>query len=506
MKNAKKHLALLLAILTLSTMSCGGKTAIADETTPESDETTGKIATTDQYGRTIIPHEIPSDLTFDGVELNCLVRETPQYSIDFGVDASNGDVVNDAVYNRNIKVEEALKVNLNVIRTAGSNTMTSEAVGDLLRQSVMAGDASYDICGFYQFYGAGLALDGLLMNVNEMKYLDFSKPWWNQDFVGELTYKNQLYYMVGSMNLSRISSLTGVFFNQAKIVDYHKNYEFLYDDVYAGKWTLDRFSELVKDVYADLNGSGKADEGDFFGLSIVEDNQGAWRSALGIKLCSKDNNGVPQLSFYNERTATAYEKLYTLFKSTNGVYFGSKKFDSALAFANGQCLFIIRELNITETHLRDMKDGYGLLPMPKYDETQEGYYNGEVEEANLIGIASNCDKVEAACAALELLNYYSYLDVIPAYYEVAMKSKYLADSDSANMFDLILGDVKVDFGEVYTLTISGGEYTMEGAFSVQLRNLIRLGREEIGSNYAKYENIYKAGLAEVLEKYDELAK
>ena len=207
MKSTKSLLAFLLAILTLSSVSCGSESSPDAETTPMSNNNTETTSTTDQYGRMIIPHGIPADLDFGGLELNCLVRETPQYAIDFGVEASSGDVVNDAVYNRNVKVEEEPGVRLNVIYAAGTNTMTSESVGDQLRQSVMAGDASYDICGFYQFYGAGLALDGLLMNVNGLKYLDFSKPWWNQDFADELTYKNQLYYMVGSMNLSRISSV-----------------------------------------------------------------------------------------------------------------------------------------------------------------------------------------------------------------------------------------------------------------------------------------------------------
>ena len=505
MNNAKRFLSLLLAILTLSAASCGGETTPDSETTTVGEETT-KTAETDKYGRTIIPHGIPSDLTFDGTELNLVVRDDPQYSIDFGVESSNGDVVNDAVYDRNLKVEEELDVKLNVIKAPSTNTGTSEAVGDLLRQSIMAGDASYDICAFYQFYGASLALDGLLMNVNGMKYLDFSKPWWNQDFVNELTYKDQLYYLVGSMNLSRISSLMGVFFNQTKVVDYHKSYEELYKDVYDGKWTLDRFTELVKDVYTDLNGDGKADEGDFYGLAVLNSSQGPWTAALEVKLCSKDDKGVPQLSFYNERTATIYQKLFGFFKNTNGVYFAPNGTDVAQIFANGQSLFSILELNKAETHLRDMKEGYGILPMPKYDEAQAGYYNASHDQSNLMGISANCEKIDATAATLELLNYYSYLDVIPAYYEVAMKSKYLADSDSANMFDIIVNGVKVDFGEINTLIISGGTYTMEGAFSVQLRNLIRLGKEELGSNYAAHESIYKAGLEKILTTYDEMAK
>lgn len=505
MKNAKRCISLLLTILTLTAIACESTEAPDTETTAVSsgDETTQEL---DKYGRKLISHSIPESLDFGGLELNCLARETPQYMIDYGVDSQNGDIVNDTVYDRNVKVEEELGVKLNLIKAPGTNTMTSEAVGDLLRQSVMAGDASYDIVGFYMFYGAVLGMDGLLMNVHDMEYLDFSKPWWNQDFSNELTYKNQLYYMVGSMNLSSISSLMGVFFNQTKVVDYYKNYEFLYKDVYDGKWTLDRLTELSKGVYTDLNGSGKADEGDFYGLVVVEDRPGPWNAALGIKLCTKDKDGIPQLTFYNERSVTSYEKLYSLFKRTEGVYFGPKNYVPEQTFANGECLFTIRELNIAETHLRDMKDGYGLLPMPKFDEAQEGYYNSAHDESNLTGIAVNCEKVDAVTAALELMNYYSYLDVVPAYYEVAMKAKYLADSDSANMFDTMLAGVKVDFGEINTLMISGGKYTMEGVYSVQIRNLIRLDHQEIGSNYAKYENVFKAGLAQVLAKYDELAK
>ena len=104
------------------------------------------------------------------------------------------------------------------------------------------------------------------------------------------------------------------------------------------------------------------------------------------------------------------------------------------------------------------------------------------------------------------MNYFSYLDGTLAYLEVAMKTKYFADSDSANMFDMKLDGVRVDFGEIYSLTISGGTYTMKGIFAGQFRNLIRLQIEDLGSNYAENENIYKAGLAGILEKYDELAK
>ena len=501
----KRAISLLMIFASLlAVTSCGGEVPPI-ETTADTTPTEVTEAV-DKYGRKIIPHGLPSDLDFGGVTINCLVREDPQYSIDFGVESQNGDVVNDAVFERNSRIEDEIGVKFNIIGAPVTNTASSEAVGDLLRQAVMAGDASYDLCAFYQIYGATLGMDGLLLNVNDLKYVDFTKPWWNQTFADELTYKGQLYYTVGSMNLSVTSSLMGVFFNQTKVVDYHKDYDFLYQLVYDGKWTLDEFSSLVKDVYTDMNGNSTADDGDFFGLTMVEDDPGPWNSALGIRLCTKDSSGIPQLSFYNERAVTAYEKLYSLYRKTEGVYFGAKGYDYKTAFANGRSMFAVCALGAAETHLRDMKDGYGLLPMPKLDEAQESYYNSARDSSNLTGIATNCQNPDAVAAALELMNYYSYLDVTPAYFEVAMKTKYLADSDSANMFDTIVNNVRVDFGEIYSLTISGGTYSMKGIFAGQFRNLIRLQIEDLGSNYAENENIYKAGLAGILAKYDELAK
>lgn len=506
-RNLYRIISLLLALSPLPLASaCGDTVDPSDTSAADTSEAGVETSKFDDYGREIIAHGIPSDLDFGDTVINCLVRDQAGFSIDFGVESQNGDIVNDAVHNRNVKVEDEIGVKLNVIYAPATNTTSSESVGDLLRQSVMAGDSSYDLCAFYQIYGATVGMEGLLLNINGMNYLDFSKPWWNQDFAEELTYKDQLYFAVGSMNLSVTSSLMGVFFNQTKVIDYYEDYDFLYQKVYDGDWTIDEFTSLSKDVYTDLNGNSKADEGDFFGLVMVEDDPGPWNAALGLRLCTKDEQGIPQLSFYGERAVTAYEKLYSLYRKTEGVYFGAKGYDYKTAFANGYGLFAVCSLGSAETHLRDMNDGYGLLPMPKLDENQENYYNSARDSSNLIGIASNSKNADAAAAALELMNYYSYYDVTPAYFEVAMKTKYLADSDSANMFDIILDGVRVDFGEIYSLTISGGTYTMEGIYAGKIRNLIRLKVEDLGSNYAQFENVYKTGLAGILEKYDELAK
>jgi len=503
----KQHISILLLCAMLAALpACGQEGGALDTSTSDPLDKSQSDVTIDEYGREVIMHGIPDSLDFDGLELVSAVRADDEFSVDFGVEAINGDIVNDAVFRRNAQVEEELNVRFSTMKIAATNTTSADSVGDMLRKNVMAGDDTIDICGVYQAYGSAIAAEGMLYNLLNLKHIDLSKPWWNSMLADELTYKNQLYYSVGSMNLSVTSSLAGVFFNQAKVTDYHGDYEFLYDLVYDGEWTLDKLTQLVSDTYRDLNQNNEQDSGDFYGFIVKEDDPGPWNAAMDVRLCTKDASGTPQLSFFNERTVDIYEKLYSFYRKTNGVYFGDKSFEWRTAFANGQSLFAVCYLNATETHLRDMKDGYGILPMPKYDTAQKQYYNAYWDTSNLTGIAVNCKNPDAAGAALELLNYYGYQWVTPAYYEVAMKTKYLADTDSANMFDLITDNIIVDFGEVHTLSISGGKYTMEGFYSTKFRNLIRLKNENLASNYAQYEETYKNGLKNVLEQYDKLAK
>ncbi len=498
---------LLCALLVSQLIACGQK----DESTEKEAEATSATETTatltpetDAYGREMLSHSLPESLDFGGVEVFCIVRDNPSYSIDFGVEEMTGEIVNDAILERNNRVENDLNLAVRIVKAPDTNTTTTESVGDEIRQSAMAGDGAYDVCGVYQIYGASLATEGLLFNLHGMPHFDFSKPWWNQSFVEELTYKNQLYFTVGSMNLSVTSSLMAYYFNQDKITDYYQGYDFLYELVYNGEWTYDKLIALVSGVYTDLNDNGKQDENDFYGLLMKEDDPGPINAALGIELVKKDDAGIPQISFYNERSVDAYGKLYTLYRKTDGVFFGPKSFDWCKAFNEGRGLFACCSLESAGTQFRDMEDGYGILPMPKYDENQQTYYNAARDSSNLTGIVTSTQKAEAAAAMLELMNYYAYYNVVPAYYEVAMKAKYLADSDSANMFDLIVNNVRVDFGQLYSLAISGGTYTMEGIYAGKMRNMIRQNVENIASNWAQFEQLYKNCLTELLAKFDEL--
>ena len=92
-------------------------------------------------------------------------------------------------------------------------------------------------------------------------------------------------------------------------------------------------------------------------------------------------------------------------------------------FAKGNIGFI-PNLMSKSTLLRDMNDEYGIIPYPKYDEQQDSYITDIHDAAMMAALPANCGKVDAVCATMESLASLGYRNVIPVYYEIALKTKY----------------------------------------------------------------------------------
>ncbi|MBR5680153.1 MAG: hypothetical protein IKX19_05815, partial [Clostridia bacterium] len=286
MKKAIRFLSLLLAALLLA--ACGqandpapeGPSSEAAETKEAEPAETEKVEI-DEYGREIPKYPLPSDLDFGGYDIRMLSRDYVRWYMDFGVEELTGEVVNDAIYERNLSVQSDLNVILTRILVANDNY----SVSDEIMNNFRAGDTAYDMAGLYQLYGDAPSLAGAFMNLHHVPNIDFSNPWWNQSFTEELTYDGQLYYSVGDMNLSVTSTLMGVFVNQKMYTDYYKeDLSVLYDTVREGKWTREEFVRVLTGIYQDLNGNGKKDLKDSYGFVLDEADIGPWLPAFDIRL------------------------------------------------------------------------------------------------------------------------------------------------------------------------------------------------------------------------------
>ncbi len=449
---------LLLCALLLSTLvSCGSSTETTAETAAPETETAAetKDPTKDDYGRDLVPSAVPEDVDFAGADLTIFLRDRLdgiEYGYEFMAEELNGEIVNDAIYKRNLETEEDLGITFHYFSGFGN----PGEYHNELDKSVRAADGTYDIAAYYAYFGAAWALEGLFYNLTDLPYLDFSKPWWNQNFAEEMTIAGALYSAVGDVSLTSINRLYTMFFNKNLALQYCPDVDF-YDLVREGKWTIDTFSTLCADLYNDLNGDGIRDDGDFYGwsTSACAVPVDGLQAGLGLDFTRKNGDGTYEFAFEDERVVTAYEKTYNLYFNNAGVqgngYDGKYLEICTNKFIGGTSLFLAQIFKETDL-LRSMEDDYGVLPLFKLDEAQEGYHTTSHDAYSLISITASCQNPEMAAAALEKLSETSYAYVTPAYFEVALKNKYARGDQDAEMYDLIIAGRKYNFGMVMSVS------------------------------------------------------
>ena len=93
-----------------------------------------------------------------------------------------------------------------------------------------------------------------------------------------------------------------------------------------------------------------------------------------------------------------------------------------------------------------MKDDFGILPPPKYDEAQEKYYcnmaNGEVAT---LPRSYDAERLDNIGIILEAMSFYTHHKIIPVYKDVLLDVKVTRDVDSLEMLDYVFDGITYDF-------------------------------------------------------------
>ncbi|MCL1858566.1 MAG: hypothetical protein FWF92_04970 [Oscillospiraceae bacterium] len=448
---------------------------------------------TDTDSRAGFKDSLPDNLDFGGAEYRALVRADGEYNCEFAEDEI-GEVVNDALYRRQIAVEDRLNVKIVPVKRLGNWENQNQFLSPM-KASIKAGSDDYDIIAGYAYYITPFALDGNFLNLAEFANIDYEKPWWPDSITTNLKIADKLYFITGDYTLTLIRSLNCLFFNKDLAQDYAVPN--LYQLVLDGEWTFDKYDEIVRNVSKDLNGDGKYDLEDLYGL--VTRWYDVYFAAFQLPLSKTESDGTLQVDVYNEKFVDAYNKIYDL---THGDYALHVKYLNEDAtreqtlFANNQALFLGRNLEICET-LRDMTAGYGILPYPKYDKAQDNYYTVSHDDYSLLSIPVTADpnKYNMIGAVTEALAADGYRTVTPAYFEIALKNKYSRDDESSQMLDILVG---------------GNTFQPAIIYSGSLGNIGHLMREmqndapDITSIYEKKAGAYQKAFDKFNDKFSEL--
>ncbi len=493
---------LLCALLLSSFVSCGAETETTADTTPvETEPVETADPTKDEYGRDLVDSAIPADLRFDDATVTIFLRDRLdgiEYEYEFISENLNGEIVNDAIYKRNLETEETLGITFAHVSGYGN----PGEYKNVLDKSVRAGDGSFDIAAYYAYFGASWALEGLFYNLTTLPYLDFEKPWWNQNFIEEMTIADSLYATVGDVSLTSINRMYAMFFNKNLALDYCPDVDF-YDLVRQGKWTLDTFSTINADLYTDLNGNGERDDDDFYGwaTSSCAIPVDGLQVALGLDITKKNEDGTHTFLYEDERVVTAYQRTYDLYFNNAGVQgnkYGGEYIELCTRkFMGGTSLFLAQIFKETDL-LRTMEDDYGVLPLFKLDEAQDGYYTTSHDAYSLLSITASCQNPDMVAATLEKLSETSYKYVTPSYFEVALKSKYARGDQDSEMYDLIVAGRKYNFGMVMSASC--------GNIAQLWRSLLDARDENFVSTIKGQANAVKGQLSNLMTSFAKAAE
>lgn len=389
---------------------------------------------------------------FDGMKVTILCRDDESntaYKNEFGITEETGDIVEDAIYRRNLTVSDLLNVDIETITMDGYWDNQDNYMG-VIRNSVAAGDREYDIVAGYQGYITKLALTGTVMNMLDIPYVDYSQPWWNGKTIEQNTVNGKCFFVSGDIGISTYRAMGVTYFNKRMAEEL--NLGDIYQVVRDGKWTKDKAAEFCKAAGADLNGDSEMNlDDDRFGYvtNHAHEHMNAFNRTL-----SSIENGKPVLNLMNENVAEVFDWVRKFYYETDGVAPINKSAASheipLKMFTDGRSLFYSDYIGRLD-YLRDMTDDFGVLPLFKWDENQKDYYSFYSGALTQICVPIISEEYKDAIGAtLEALAIDGRSNVVPAFYESAVKSKYVRDSESIEMIELTRRNVVQSFAEVYS--------------------------------------------------------
>lgn len=405
-----RTVSLMLALLiSASAISCGS-TSDPNPDTSADVQTSALEETTDGDPRKNAKDDLP-ELDYNGETIRVLSRGGDyDTNIEFNVDEESGDVVSDAVYNRNAMVEERLNLKIENIVT---DTTRHSSNSGTIRQSVLAGSDDYDVIA----------------------------------------------------------------------------------DALHSTMPL-----VLENMFCDLNGDTKTDQDDFYGLYVRNQQTLASDAFLGgarISAVETDGDGY-KLSVINERTVEYAEKLKSLVYDSEATCRGEYNDDTIMhKMNNGTTVFLPWMLGAIND-LREMKDNFGIIPIPKLNEEQPTYSSYTHNGSSVFTIPVTCKSPDRSAAFLEAMCAESYRSVVPAYYETAIKVKYSRDEPTAQMLDLIIDNIYLDVAYLYSSYL--GEYV--DIYRIMFLNAENC--ENIVSRITAKESAMNVKLGEIVEKYKEL--
>jgi len=370
-----------------------------------------------------------------------------------------GDPINDAAYNRQMKIEQTYNVKLKQVDGGDYDQVVNS-----YRTSILAADGSYDAAITRCANFISLLTGNYLIDFKELSNIDIDKPYWNKNFYETMSIMGRHYAADGDLSTKRLECAWIMAFNKDIIRE--NGFESPYDLVKSGQWTYDKMHEMARSAAKDLNGDGKMIlEDDMWGLNYTGDTIMGIINGCGVKIAELNSEGIPELTIGSAVNVEKMLRIYTdmrdhtysidtLFSEKGGVT-GLGDVD---IFADKRCLFLAcathnisyNENTNNKQSLRTMDVTFGIIPYPKWDVAQSDYLPHTAGHYHpILTVPQTNSDLDNTGIILEALAYEGMKNISPIFYENLLKTRTTRDEESAEMIDFIFGNLSYDVGNMF---------------------------------------------------------
>lgn len=398
------------------------------------------------------------DITFDGATITFLVEGDymdSYKSVEIIPHEQSPELISSAVENRNNLVSDRFDVEFEEIRTESfGQTM------DLIRNNHMGGTNLYDIVVPYIPHAATLAFEDYFYLLNDSEHIRMEMPYYDQGARQGLSINFKNYFLVGDFSILSWQVTHLILFNKDVVEE--NALESPYDLLTEGRWTIDKLQEMARKITSDSDGTPGMSHKDTFGYLANSNIVTSMYLASGEGLTGKDANDLPYLSVASEKGINVYNRIFDLINDKQATGHIEGFMNDATAAGTTvwelatQAVVDKRALFRASTvggiaDLGGYDCNFGVLPLPKYDEAQDGYHSFvSTIYATAAAIPKSNPEFERSAIILEAMSQASTDTVRRSYYDVLLKNRKIRDNESEEALDIIFDGRVYDIGAVFT--------------------------------------------------------
>ncbi|MCQ2432322.1 MAG: hypothetical protein MJ175_06950 [Clostridia bacterium] len=300
--------------------------------------------------------------------------------------------------------------------------------------------------------------ENMFYNLREIDTIQLSEPWWYSTFNDPITINDALYGAMGGAHIMVQDGIRVLAFNYRMMENL--DLEKPYDMVREGKWTLDKFNEYLAaagnlngDASPAWNNNGKA----VYGYSHNQTNLQNFFHGCG-EFIVENKGGTLVYSNGSDHMYKVIDKLSEIFTTADcKTYSGMPGDDMDIegggylyVFKTGRALFGQAEVCKFQG-FRDLPFDFGVVPFPKYDESQENYSANSYPSAPAAFIPVTSQDPKHAGLILDAMAYEGERTVLPIFRELSVEQKGLRNDDSIEMLEIISDNLIPLYSIIYNI-------------------------------------------------------